>query len=110
MSPPTRRTGPRPEAGPTTITPASVADRADTARRRRVEVDSGRRSVTEDPAAACTISVTPRCQQCGARLIRKLPRGKYFGGGTWTQQYRKGARYCSNACRQKAYRQRGGAS
>jgi hypothetical protein len=26
--------------------------------------------------------------------------------GKWAQRYRLGARYCSNACRQKAYRRR----
>jgi len=61
------------------------------------------RRVTENPPAACRISVTPRCQQCGARLIRKL-RSAYFGA--FTLRYRKGARFCTNACRQKAYRKR----
>jgi hypothetical protein len=67
-------------------------------------------SVTETPPVGCGVSVTPRrCQQCGARLTRKIRR-KSFGGITWTQQYRKGARFCCNACRQKAYRARIGGS
>jgi hypothetical protein len=53
--------------------------------------------VTENRHAADGVSVTPRCQMCGAQLIRKHRGGAFFG--PWVQQYRKGARYCSGACR-----------
>jgi hypothetical protein len=58
--------------------------------------------VTENASAAGGVSVTPKCQGCGAKLIRKLD-GAF---GRMALPYRKGTRWCSNACRQKAYRSR----
>ena len=55
-----------------------------------------------------TVSVTPRvCEDCDATLKRELP-GMF--GATWTQHYRPDARFCSSACRQRAYRRRKAAS
>lgn len=76
-------------------------------------------SVTETAQRGDVVSVTPdtspgalsksppaRCQQCGVRLSRKY---EIKSMGIRGQiNYRKGARYCSSACRQKAYRQRKG--
>lgn len=46
-----------------------------------------------------------RCHQCGAPLARKH-RGFFDRRTVTSTNYRKGARWCSNACRQKAYRRR----
>ncbi|MEV0797398.1 hypothetical protein AB0I34_06900 [Kribbella sp. NPDC050281] len=73
--------------------------------------------VTEDSSARDRVSVTPgspgalnktlppaRCQTCGKRLARKYHLKSI--GIRGQINYRKGAQYCSPACRQKAYRQR----
>jgi hypothetical protein len=46
----------------------------------------------------------PICQECGGGLTRQHVNSPMLGD--WTQLYRWGARFCSNACRQKAYRRR----
>lgn len=60
------------------------------------------RAVTETRHAPDGLTVTAQCLQCGARLVRQLE----LFGRPWAQRYRRGARYCSSACKQKAYRRR----
>lgn len=70
-------------------------------------------SVTEDAPGPDGVSVTSpgaldksqppaRCHECGVHLTRKFTFGSYRS----QINYRKGARYCTPACRQKAYRRR----
>ena len=48
----------------------------------------------------------PTCEQCGKKLVRVRKANRSLGTSRWTLLYRPGARYCSNACRQRAYRTR----
>ncbi len=59
-------------------------------------------SVTETDSRHDAVSVTPTCETCGSTLTRPI----VVLGSKMTLPYRLGARFCSNACRQKAYRER----
>ena len=72
-------------------------------------------SVTETVQQPDAVSVTSpgakseeppaRCHQCGTDLVHKS-RSFFDRRRVWRTNYRKGACYCSDACRQKAYRRR----
>jgi hypothetical protein len=61
-------------------------------------IDKGLRTLIREWQLQETFA--PKCRQCGGRYILERPRGPLNNEGG------RPRKYCSNACRQKAYRER----